>query len=66
MPPGQDLDVDPELEGFWRLDAMEAAIAGQHGEPFKAPAGQLEVAQLPTETRLEQQGGRPGVGTAEL
>ena len=51
MPPGQDLDVDPQLEGFQRLDALEAAIAGQHGESFEAPpAGQ---------TRLEQQRGRP-------
>ena len=67
MPPGQDLDVDPQLEGFQRLDGLEAAIAGQHGEPFEAPpASQTEVAQLPTETRFEQQGSRPGVGAAEL
>ena len=66
MPPGQDLNVDPQLQGFQRLDAMEAAIAEEHGEPIEAPAAQAQVVQVPTETRLEQQGSRPGAGTMEL
>ena len=61
MPSCQEYNVDPDLQGFHRLYALETAIAHQHGESMQVqvPAGQAPITEVPTDTYLEQQGSRP-------
>ena len=53
--------MDPDLQGFQRLYALETAIADQHGWPSMhlVPQGQAEIMEVPTGTYLEQEGNRP-------